>query len=132
MRRRRSASAVVAIVLALACRKTPQPWARESHLTRSLERDAKVTSLRRDEPAVYFVVTLADAPVGDRLRLHCEWRAPSGRIAHQSDFETRQITRSEWPTHCKMALSEKSETGTWSVALLRDGSTLANGTLLLE
>ena len=123
----------VLLAAALGCRQQPQTWARESHLTRSLERDVPVTSARRDEPgSVYFVVALADAPVGGRLELQCAWRSPSGKLARENAFETRRITRPDWPTHCKMAISRETEAGRWSVAMLRDQATLATAELRVE
>lgn len=80
---------------------------------------------RQSNPRVYYRVTLQNAPVGEKLSLACDWIDPSGNIAHQSRYQTRQIDKSVWPTFCYHQLNSGSPAGSWKVQMLLGNRTLS-------
>jgi hypothetical protein len=89
--------------------------------------DANLTAIdRQSSPRVFYRVTLQNAPVGEKLSLACDWIDPSGNIAHQSRYQTRQIDRAVWPTYCYHQLNSGSPTGTWKVQMLLGNRTLSS------
>lgn len=82
------------------------------------------TILRDDAPHVYYRVVLAGAPVGRRLALTCDWVDPAGRLVHRNRYETREITRPDWPTHAQYRFGPTSPTGSWTVRLAHGGRRL--------
>jgi hypothetical protein len=66
---------------------------------------------------VAYRVTLGDAPVGDKLALHCNWLDPTGKTLHSSRFETKNITTPIWNTQCRYQLPLDAPTGAWQVQL---------------
>ncbi|WP_013335016.1 hypothetical protein [Gloeothece verrucosa] len=72
---------------------------------------------RQNHPEVYYRVTLQDAPVGEKLSLKCNWIDPNGQIAHQNNYQTRQINKSVWQTHCRYQLNIASPSGNWQVQM---------------
>ncbi|MFO0015254.1 MAG: hypothetical protein ACK52U_01695 [Synechococcaceae cyanobacterium] len=78
--------------------------------------EIKVVSLR-SRPELVFRVTLAEAPVGRRVPLACDWLAPTGEIVKQNRFETRVITTSIWSSHCRLKFNSSLTPGSWSVRM---------------
>jgi hypothetical protein len=72
---------------------------------------------RQNNPEVYYRVTLKEAPIGDKLNLKCDWIAPSGQIAHENNYETRQINTNVWQTHCRYQMGLASPPGRWQVQM---------------
>ncbi|GET38611.1 DUF3859 domain-containing protein [Microseira wollei] len=83
---------------------------------------------RQSNPRVYYRVTLQNAPIGQKLSLACDWIDPSGNIAHQSRYQTRQIDKSVWPTYCYHQLNSGSAAGTWKVQMLLGNRTVSTST----
>lgn len=81
---------------------------------------------RQSSPKVFYRVTLQNAPLGEKLSLACNWIDPSGNIAHQSRYQTREIDKSVWPTYCYHQLNSGSPAGTWKVQILLGNRTLSN------
>ena len=79
---------------------------------------------RRDAPDVYYRVLLSDAPPGQRLPLLCEWVDPEGRIARRNHYQTREITKTPWPTHAHFRFDPAAPVGLWTVRLVHGGRTL--------
>lgn len=67
--------------------------------------------------ALSYRVTLNDAPVGEKLNLTCNWLAPSGKIAHTNNYETKNITTPVWNTQCRYQLPISAATGKWQVQI---------------
>ena len=76
----------------------------------------KVVSLR-SPPELMFRVTLAEAPVGRRVPLACDWVAPGGAIVKHNRFQTRVITTPIWESHCRLAFNSSLPAGSWSVRM---------------
>jgi hypothetical protein len=76
---------------------------------------------RRTGPEVWYRVTLENAPVGQRLKLVCDWIAPGGKVVHRNRYQTRAIDRATWPTHARYRFAPTAPTGTWTVRLSLDG-----------
>ncbi len=64
-----------------------------------------------------YLVTLNDAPVGEKLALNCDWRDPSGKTAHSNNFETKNITTPVWNTQCRYQLPGNAPSGSWQVQI---------------
>ena len=79
---------------------------------------------RSGSPEVRLDAEVAEAPVGDRLDLSCEWVEPSGTRAHENRYTTKSIDRALWPTHCRYTLAPSSPTGTWTVTLKQSDRSL--------
>ena len=80
---------------------------------------------RQSNPRVYYRVTLQNAPIREKLSLACNWIDPSGNIAHQSRYQTRQIDKSVWPTFCYHQMNQASPTGIWKVQMSSANRTLS-------
>jgi hypothetical protein len=76
---------------------------------------------RRSGPDVYFRVVLSPAPMGRILRLDCDWTDPSGAIARQNHYQTKEITTPQWETHCHQRLQADALPGVWRVELKQGG-----------
>ncbi len=72
---------------------------------------------RQTNPTAYYRVTLTNAPLGEKLSLTCNWIDPSGQIAHQSQYQTRQVDRNPWPTYCYYEFNSTAKTGSWQVEM---------------
>ena len=64
-----------------------------------------------------YLVTLQDAPVGEKLALNCNWLDPSGKVAHSNRFETKNITTPVWNTQCRYQLPLDASNGAWQVQI---------------
>src|SRR5262245_35995362 len=56
---------------------------------------------RNESPEVYFRVVLHDPPLAGRLRLHCDWVDPEGRVSRRNNYQTRVVYKRTWPTYCR-------------------------------
>ena len=100
--------------------------AQSQRITSEQDSDAiKVVSLR-SYPEVMFRVTLAEAPVGRRVPLECDWVAPSGEIVKQNRFETRVITTPIWESHCRLKFNSSLPAGSWSVRMRQGERVISN------
>lgn len=83
---------------------------------------------RRARPELWYRVKLEGAPVGERLRLRCEWVDPAGKVYHRNNYETRLIDSPDWPTHARCRLGPDAPAGTWTVRLSLEGRVLHSRT----
>ncbi|WP_017717889.1 hypothetical protein [Kamptonema formosum] len=105
----------------------------ESRIALDLERGENVSAVdRQSGPTVFYRVTLSEAPVGEKLSLSCDWTDPSGRVAHQNRYQTREIDRAVWPTYCYYQLGPNSAAGTWQVRMFLDGRTLTTSSFVVK
>jgi len=68
-------------------------------------------------PTVFYRVTLKDAPLGQKLSMHCDWIDPRGQVAQRRNYETLTITSESWKTHCKAEFGPASKPGIWAVEM---------------
>ncbi|MDJ0557061.1 MAG: transmembrane domain-containing protein [Microcoleaceae cyanobacterium MO_207.B10] len=71
----------------------------------------------KQNPEVFYRVTLQDAPVGKKLSLGCNWINPSSEITHQNRYQTRDINQEVWPTYCRYQFNPGLPTGKWQVEM---------------
>lgn len=72
---------------------------------------------RQNSPEIFYRVTLKDAPVGQKLDLTCNWVNPNGEIVKQNRYQTREIDKSIWDTHCRYIIGSASTPGKWKVQI---------------
>jgi hypothetical protein len=94
--------------------------------------DSLETIGRKEEPEIWYRVTLENAPIGRELALTCEWIDPSGRVAQRNQYQTKEITRTPWPTHARYRLRPDAPLGSWTVRLLLDGRELRTRTFMVR
>ncbi len=87
---------------------------------------------RQTKPKVFYRVTLQDAPLGDRLRPTCDWIDPSGKIVHQSTYQTQPIEKSVWTTYCFYQLQADTTPGTWQVRMSLEGRMLSSQPFVIK
>jgi len=83
---------------------------------------------RLSNPEVYYRVTLKDAPISKKLSLSCDWIDPSGQIAKQTPFQTKEINKSIWDTRCRYIFGQSAPVGKWQVRMFLEGHPLSNST----
>jgi hypothetical protein len=77
-----------------------------------------VQEIDRDTAAEWwFRVTLDRVPLGARLPLVCEWRDPSGNVAHRNRYETKPVDHLPWETHARFRFPPDAPLGRWTVRL---------------
>ena len=81
---------------------------------------------------VFYSMTLAEAPVGQKLALSCQWRDPSGQIVHENRYQTRTITSPVWNTHCRYRLPGDAPTGLWKVESFLGDRPLSNASFTVK
>lgn len=67
--------------------------------------------------SLVYLVTLNEAPVGEKLALNCNWLDPAGKVAHSNRFETKNITTPVWNTQCRYQLPSNAASGSWQVQI---------------
>jgi len=87
---------------------------------------------RQTSPKVFYRVTLKDAPLGEKLSLGCDWIDPGGQVAHQNRYQTRQIDKAVWQTHCFYQFNPASTPGTWTVQMSLGERILSKSPLLVK
>ena len=87
---------------------------------------------RQNNPKVYYAVTLQNAPLGQKLSLNCDWIDPSGQVAHQNRYSTRQIDKATWPTFCYYQFNSGAIAGNWTVQMSVDGRILSKNTFVVK
>lgn len=101
--------------------------AQQDRITRLQDTGGTLATVTR--PAdVYYRVTLKDAPQGQQLSLACDWIDPSGQIVKQNRYQTQQIDRSVWPTHCHFLINTAAAAGTWKVQMFVEGRPISDAT----
>lgn len=108
------ASAVLVLVLIVSF------WTWSSNRSASFARitaDAgQVTRVEGQQEALYRV-TLRDVPLGEKLEMSCNWFDPTGKIFHQSRWETRDTDKAVWETQCRCRIGSDAPKGTWKVEM---------------
>ena len=87
---------------------------------------------RQKNAQVFYQVTLKDAPLGDRLRLTCDWVDPSGQVVQQNNYQTQPIDKSVWATYCFRRFDNSSAVGTWQVQMCLEGPSLSRQTFVVK
>ncbi|MEG4630389.1 DUF3859 domain-containing protein [Microcoleus sp. AR_TQ3_B6] len=72
---------------------------------------------RQNNPEIFYRTTLKDAPIGKKLSLSCDWIDPSGQVVKQNHYQTRQIDKPIWNTHCRYQIGTAAATGNWQVKM---------------
>jgi len=72
---------------------------------------------RQKDQQIFYRVTLKNAPMNNRLRIHCQWRDSTGQLVHQSRNQTEEISRSPWVVTCNAPLTPQSQAGKWNVKM---------------
>jgi len=85
-------------------------------LTLTQDRGDNLSSISRQAgEQVFYRITLADAPVGEKLSLSCKWIDPNGQIVHENQYQTKEITKSNWDTFCRHTIGAGDAIGQWRV-----------------
>ncbi len=79
---------------------------------------------RRQEPELWYRVTLDDAPIGAPQRLRCQWTDPSGHIVRENHYETKSIDHLPWETYARLRLRADAPLGQWHATLYRSAEKL--------
>jgi hypothetical protein len=104
-----------------------------SRFTEGAERgEGRAEFQRSSRPDVTFLVDLAPAPVGRRLKLDCAWTDPSGAVWRQNHYSTQEITTPLWQTHCHQVMGGDSPLGVWRVTLSMGGRILREDSFALR
>lgn len=80
---------------------------------------------RSSRPELWLEVVLVDPPQGGSLDLRCEWTGPASGASYENHWETKDIDKSAWPTHCRRTFGEGDATGAWSVTMKQGDRALA-------
>ncbi|MFK0729994.1 MAG: DUF3859 domain-containing protein [Gloeotrichia echinulata GP01] len=80
---------------------------------------------RENNSEVFYRVTLKDAPLGEKLDLSCNWIDPSGQIVKENRYQTREIDKGIWDTHCRYIIGSASTPGKWKVRIFLQGRQLS-------
>ncbi|NEP58240.1 MAG: DUF3859 domain-containing protein [Symploca sp. SIO2G7] len=86
------------------------------------------TVSRQASSELFYRVTLAEAPIGQKLSLACNWNDPSGKIAHQNRYQTKEISTSIWNTYCRYTVGSTALKGTWKVEMFLGDRLLSDAT----
>lgn len=91
---------------------------RQARLTPEKDQGEDLTEIPNLPPReVFYRVTLKDAPLGQKLQLHCDWIDPQGQVALRRSYQTQTITTEIWKTYCRADFTPASPTGTWTVEM---------------
>lgn len=142
-RNRRIAVAVIVVLVgalsttAVLIQNRQQAIARvstyQSRITLAQDNGSNLAAINRQaNPEVYYRVTLNEAPVGEKLSLTCNWIDPSGTLAHQSRYQTRQIDQAIWQTYCYYQFNQGAATGDWKVQMSLEDRILSNTSFLVK
>jgi hypothetical protein len=107
------AGAVLLLVLLVSV------WTWSSNRSASLARitaDAGQVTRSAGQEALYRV-TLRDVPLGEQLEMSCNWFDPTGKVFHQSRWETRDTNKEVWETQCRCRIGNEAPKGTWKVEM---------------
>ena len=91
--------------------------AEPGRVTRTVDQGEKLTTLTPDGQEVFYRATLREVPLGETLKLSCDWVDPTGKIFHQSQWETRATNKAVWETHCRCQLGAAAPKGSWKVEM---------------
>ena len=86
-------------------------------ITRVTDQGDSLKTITSDGQEVVFRAKLRDVPLGEKLTLSCDWIDPTGKIFHQSRWETRDTNKEIWETHCRCQLGAAAPKGQWKVEM---------------
>jgi hypothetical protein len=69
---------------------------------------------------------LKDAPVGKKISLSCDWIDPSGQVVKQNRYQTREIDKPIWNTHCRYQIGTAASTGNWQVKMFLENRAIGS------
>ena len=87
---------------------------------------------RRENPQVFYNVTLQDAPLGKQVELGCNWVDPDREIAHQNSWKTKTISKEVWNTHCRYTFKESLPPGNWLVQMTLDDEVITSNKFVVK
>lgn len=86
-------------------------------VTRTTDGGENLQAVPADGQDVVYRVTLRDVPLGEQLELSCNWIDPTGKIFHQSRWETRDTNKAVWETQCRCRVGTAAPKGNWKVEM---------------
>lgn len=86
-------------------------------VTRTVDQGATLATVTPDGQEVFFRATLREVPLGETLNLSCDWLDATGKIFHQSRWETRVTDKAVWETQCRCQLGTAAPKGKWKVEM---------------
>lgn len=136
-RNRLIAGGVVAVLVSAIATTTvfiqnrQQTFARIStsgnRITLAQDNGSNLTTIDRQiSPKLFYRVTINEAPIGEKLSLSCDWIDPSGKVVHQSRYQTREVDKSVWQTNCYYQLGTAMSAGNWKVQMSLDGRIISS------
>jgi hypothetical protein len=102
-----------------------------ARFTLTQDRNEKLSTISRSSGEISYRVTLADAPLGQKLSLSCNWIAPNGQTVHQNRFQTKEVTTSIWNTACRYSPGQGGVLGAWEVQAFLGDRLLSKSTFVL-
>jgi hypothetical protein len=81
---------------------------------------------RQNNPEIFYRTTLKDAPIGKKLSLSCDWIDPSGQVVKQNRYQTREIDKPIWNTHCRYQIGTAAATGNWQVKMFLENRAIGS------
>jgi len=81
---------------------------------------------RKNNPEIFYRTTLKDAPIGQKLSLSCDWIDPSGQVVKQNRYQTREIDKPIWNTHCRYQIGTAAATGNWQVKMFLENRAIGS------
>lgn len=89
-----------------------------NRITLAQDNGSNLTTIDRQiSPKIFYRVTLNEAPIGEKLSLSCDWIDPSGKVVHQSRYQTREVDKSVWQTNCYYQFGTAMSAGNWKVQM---------------
>ena len=86
-------------------------------VTRTNDGGENVQTVTPDGKDVVYHVTLREVPLGEKLDMSCDWIDPTGKVFHQSRWETRDTNKAVWETRCRCQLDAAAPKGNWKVEM---------------
>lgn len=87
---------------------------------------------RQNNPEIFYRVTLKDAPLGKKLSLSCDWIDARGQVVKQNRYQTREIDKSIWNTHCRYQIGNAAATGNWQVKMFLKNRAIGSGSFQVK
>jgi hypothetical protein len=87
---------------------------------------------RQNNPEIFYRTTLKDAPIGKKLSLSCDWIDPSGQVVKQNHYQTRQIDKPIWNTHCRYQIGTAAATGNWQVKMFVESRAIGSASFQVK
>ena len=87
---------------------------------------------RQKTPEIFYRTTLKDAPIGKKLSLSCDWIDPSGQVVKQNHYQTRQIDKPIWNTHCRYQIGTAAATGNWQVKMFVESRAIGSASFQVK